>query len=95
MCGVQRVATTVLAAFVSMPLLTELAPGKNGFCYKHGAPNGTVPRPATPIPPKTAEICFRLMPGEAAEPSLERVAEAGGSGDTPGKGGAEDFLFKP
>ncbi len=28
--------------FISMPLLTELISIKDGFSYKHGAPNGAV-----------------------------------------------------
>ena len=46
MSVVQCAVTTVLVAVISMPLLTELVSSENGFCYKHGAPNGAVPRPA-------------------------------------------------
>jgi hypothetical protein len=38
MFRVERVATTVLAALVSMPRLTELVSRENGY-YRHGAPN--------------------------------------------------------
>jgi hypothetical protein len=39
------VVTTVVVAFISMPLLTELVSSEDGFCYRHGAPNGAVPGP--------------------------------------------------
>jgi hypothetical protein len=42
MFRVERVATTGLVALVSMPLLTELVSRENGYCYRHGAPNGAV-----------------------------------------------------
>jgi len=41
---VQCAATTVFVAFISMPLLTELVFREDGFCYKHGAPNGALSR---------------------------------------------------
>jgi hypothetical protein len=47
---VQCVAVTVFVAFTSMPLLTELVSSEDGFCYRHGAPNGAVRKPAPPIP---------------------------------------------
>ncbi len=34
------------AALWSMPLLTELVPGTNAPCYRHGAPNGAVSKAA-------------------------------------------------
>jgi hypothetical protein len=37
------VATTAFVAFISMPLLRELVSSEDGFCYRHGAPNGAVP----------------------------------------------------
>jgi hypothetical protein len=36
------VATRGFVIFTSMPLLTELMSIKDGFSYKHGAPNGAV-----------------------------------------------------
>jgi hypothetical protein len=42
MYRVECVATTVLVALISMPLLTELVSMEDGFCYRHGAPNGVV-----------------------------------------------------
>jgi hypothetical protein len=36
------VVTTVVVAFISMPLLTELVSSEDGFCYRHGAPDGAV-----------------------------------------------------
>jgi len=48
MVGVQCLPTTTFVAFVSMPLLTELDSAVDGFCYRHGAPNGAVPKPAPP-----------------------------------------------
>jgi len=45
MFRVKCVATTAFAAFISMPLLTELVSSEDGFCYRHGAPNGAVPGP--------------------------------------------------
>jgi hypothetical protein len=48
-----------------MPLLTELVSGKDGLCYKHGAPNGAVhPRP-TPHSTENSE--------EARKGSLKRT----------------------
>ena len=55
MAEVQCLATAVLAAFVSMPLLTELVSSEEGFCYRHGAPNGAVPPSQPSIRPKTAK----------------------------------------
>jgi hypothetical protein len=52
---VQCVAMTVFVAFISMPLLTELVSSEDGFCYRHGAPNGAVRKPAPPILLRTAE----------------------------------------
>jgi hypothetical protein len=49
MFRVERVATTGLVALVSMPLLTELVSRENGYCYRHGAPNGAV-RTSQPCP---------------------------------------------
>jgi hypothetical protein len=48
-------ATAVFVAFISMPLLTELVLSEDGFGYRHGAPNGAVPRSQRPFPPKTAK----------------------------------------
>ena len=45
MFRVECVAATVFVAFISMPLLTELISSEDGFCYRHGAPNGAVPGP--------------------------------------------------
>jgi hypothetical protein len=44
MARVECVAAQGFLAFNSMPLLTELGSIKDGFSYKHGAPNGAVPR---------------------------------------------------
>jgi hypothetical protein len=52
---VQCVTRTVFVALMSMPLLTELVLGKDGFCYRHGAPNGAVPTRPHSIQPKTAK----------------------------------------
>jgi hypothetical protein len=52
---VECAARTVSGASVAMPLLTELVSSENGFCYKHGAPNGAVPKRAPPVQPKTAK----------------------------------------
>jgi hypothetical protein len=43
MFRVKCVVTTVFVAFISMPFLTELVSNEDGFCYRHGAPNGAVP----------------------------------------------------
>ena len=51
---VHGLAITVFTGVNAMPLLPELVPSEDGRCYKHGAPNGAVPKPALPIPPKTA-----------------------------------------
>jgi hypothetical protein len=61
MFKVQCPATTVLAAFLSMPLLTELVSSKDGFCYRHGAPNGAVFPSQRPIPLKTAKTLFQVL----------------------------------
>ena len=55
MFEVQCVATTVLAAFLFMPLLTGLVTVANRFCYKHDAPHGALPPNQHPILPKTAK----------------------------------------
>ena len=55
MFGVQCVAKTVYAVFLSMPLLTELGWSEDGLCYRHGAPNGALPPSQQPIPPKTGK----------------------------------------
>ena len=55
MFRVKCVATTVFEAFISMPLLTELVSSEEGFCYRHGAPNGAVPPSQPSIRPKTAK----------------------------------------
>src|ERR1035437_5617924 len=44
MARVERVDTQGFLTFISMPLLTELVSIKDGFSYKHGAPNGAVPK---------------------------------------------------
>ena len=51
----QRVATTVLVALISMPLLTELGWSKGGLSYRHGAPNGAVTTRLNRIPLETPE----------------------------------------
>jgi hypothetical protein len=35
-----------LVALLSMPLLTEPGSNENGFCYRHGAPDGAVMKAA-------------------------------------------------
>ena len=45
MLRVKCVVTAVFVAFISMPLLTELVSSEEGFCYRHGAPDGAVPGP--------------------------------------------------
>ena len=55
MFRVECVATTVLIASISMPLLTELVSSEDGFGYRHGAPNGAVPASQHSIRPKTAK----------------------------------------
>jgi hypothetical protein len=55
MCVAQRVANAVRETSVPMPHLTALGLAEDGFCYKHGAPNGAVPKPAPAIPPNTAK----------------------------------------
>jgi len=42
MVRVECAATQGFLTFLSMPLLTELVSIKDGFNYKHGAPNGAV-----------------------------------------------------
>jgi hypothetical protein len=59
MAEVQWLATAVLAAFVSMPLLTELLSSEDGSYYSHGAPNGAVFPSQHLIPPKTAASARR------------------------------------
>ena len=57
---VQRAATTVVAEFIVMPLLTELVLSEVGVCYRHGAPNGAGPKSALTIPRRTAKDQFIL-----------------------------------
>ena len=54
MFRVKCVATAVFVGFIPMPLLTELVSSEDGFCYRHGAPNGAVPPISHSIRPKTA-----------------------------------------
>ena len=61
MAEVQCLATAVLAAFVSMPLLTELISSEDGSYYRHGAPNGAVFPSQHPTPPKAAEGLRRFV----------------------------------
>ena len=53
MFGVERAATAVLVALISMPLLTELVSPEDAVCYKHGAPSGAVRRAQRPFQPTT------------------------------------------
>ena len=55
MFRVKCMATTVFVGFISMPFLTELVSSEDGFCYRHGAPNGAVPPSQHSIRPKTAK----------------------------------------
>jgi len=69
---VHGLAITVFTGVNAMPLLPELVPSEDGRCYKHGAPNGAVPKPALPIPPKTARnqnlpVAQRLTPDQIKE----------------------------
>ena len=51
MVVVQRVTGKAFVALVTMPLLTELVSGENGFCYRHGAPNRALSPSPHPTPP--------------------------------------------
>jgi hypothetical protein len=53
MVVVQCVTGKAFVPLITMPLLTELVSGENGFCYRHGAPNGALPPSPHPIPPGT------------------------------------------
>jgi hypothetical protein len=55
MFRVKCMATTVFVAFISVPLLTELVSSEDGFCYRHGAPNGAVHPSQHSMPTKTAK----------------------------------------
>jgi hypothetical protein len=55
MVRVECVATKGYVAFISMPLLTELVSIEDGFCYKHGAPNGAVSTRQQCIPRNAAK----------------------------------------
>jgi hypothetical protein len=56
MVRVECVATQGFVTFISMPLLTELFSIKDGFSYKHGAPNGAVTTSPYRIAPKIARF---------------------------------------
>jgi len=56
----------IFRVFRSMPLLMELVSVKDGFYYRHGAPNGAF---AWFIPPKTATM-------KKLEPSLSNLDSA-------------------
>jgi hypothetical protein len=60
MFKVHCMATTVLAALLTMPLLAELDSSEVGFCYRHGAPSGALFPSQYPIPPQTAKNPFGL-----------------------------------
>jgi len=56
-------ATTVKVTSGSMPLLAELVSGREGFCYKHGAPSGALlPKPAAHSTENSEESRGRLPP---------------------------------
>ena len=61
MAAVQCLGTAVLAAVVSMPLLTELISSEDGSYYRHGAPNGAVFPSQRPTQPKAAEGLRRFV----------------------------------
>jgi hypothetical protein len=50
---VQCVTTRMFVALISMPLLTELVPSEDDFCYRHGAPNGALSPSQHPISPRS------------------------------------------
>ena len=54
MVRVECVANQGFGMFISMPLLTELVLIKEGFSYRHGAPNGAGTTRQHCIPPSTA-----------------------------------------
>ena len=66
MFEVQCLSTAVLAAFISMSLLTELISSEDGSYYAHGAPNGAVFPSQHPILQKTAKS---LKPPYSASPA--------------------------
>ena len=53
MFGGQWAASAIVLVSRAMPLLPELGWGKDGLCYRHGAPNGDVPPGQHPITQKT------------------------------------------
>jgi hypothetical protein len=55
MVRVDCVANQRFGTFISMPLPTELVSIKEGFSYRHGAPNGAVTTHQLCIPGKTAK----------------------------------------
>jgi hypothetical protein len=61
MAEVQCLATALLAAFVSMPLLTELISREDGSYYRHDAPNGAVFPSQHPIALKATESLNGLL----------------------------------
>ena len=60
MVRAERVATQGLLTFISMPLLTELVSIKDGFSYKHGAPNGAFRQPPDYVQPPRG--CYTTDP---------------------------------
>ena len=55
MSVVQCLTRTVFVVLMSMPLQPELAFSKDGFCYRHDAPNGAVRPSQHSVQPKTAK----------------------------------------
>jgi hypothetical protein len=60
---VERTATQGFVASISMPLLTELVSIKDGFGYKHGAPDGAVPTRQHGNPTRTPKNTPRIWQG--------------------------------
>jgi hypothetical protein len=56
----QGTATTVRAALIAIPLLTELASRNHGFCYMHDAPNVKAVYPPCPRTPHKPSRCLRI-----------------------------------
>ena len=70
MFEVQCVAKTVFVTFLSMPLLTELVSSEDGFCYRHGAPNGAVPQSQHSIPIESSEEAMQCASRSATQKIL-------------------------
>jgi hypothetical protein len=71
MARVECVTAQGFVASISMPLLTELVSINDGFCYRHGAPNGAVPTRQHFIPSKTANLSRTAAGGDVPEMRLQ------------------------